>query len=186
MKLSERFDELASEARTAARETLLGTYYEAQARAFERAAQLVAAHEKVRVVCGYCEAVLTDAPDAFAAHDTVCERNPLVKRVAELETEVVRLRSFETLASIHRATIADLDAQLAWTPVSAGLPEVDRTTRAVLVVRDAHGGAMLLEPRYHEDGEWKWCSPEFPFGIKFGDGCTWEYRRLELPKGGES
>lgn len=46
MKLSERLDELASEARTAARETLLGTYYEAQARAFERAAQLAGAHER--------------------------------------------------------------------------------------------------------------------------------------------
>ncbi len=86
----------------------------------------------------------------------------------------------------YSAQVATLQSQLAWTPVSDGLPTVTRETRDVLVVRDQSGGAMLLEPRYHEDGEWKWSNPEFPFGIKFSDGCAWEYRRIELPKEGET
>ena len=114
----------------------------------------------------------------------------LQKRVAELECELQRraelYSSNET--ALRKTTedlqwhIRNLQSQLAWTPVAKGLPTVGRETRTVLVVRDTHGGALLLEPRYHEDGEWKWRNPEFPFGIKFGDGCDWQFRRIELPE----
>lgn len=104
---------------------------------------------------------------------------PIAKRVAELEENaILDLQLIED----QRKEIADLEAQLAWTPVSAGLPTADGGTNLRLVACDGKGGAMLLEPRLnYQNNEWKWCTPEFPFGIKFGEGCTWEFRRIELP-----
>jgi len=104
----------------------------------------------------------------------------LKDRVRSLQDSKCALCGEELHAAFDR--IADLQSQLAWTPVSAGLPTVSSETRAVLIVQDGAGGAMLLEPRYYEDGEWKWCCAEFPFGIKFATSCTWSFRRIELPE----
>lgn len=65
-----------------------------------------------KVTCGYCDAVIEDAPDAFAAHDATCERNPLVARVREVEDEHERAVTCNT--QLVRAA-AELQTELAAT-----------------------------------------------------------------------
>jgi len=78
-------------------------------------------HELIR--CGYCDALLEDAHEEFAAHDAVCQANPLVKRIAELERQnaalircVTSLTYSTNLLSatigLLRERVTELEAQL--------------------------------------------------------------------------
>lgn len=87
----------------------------------DRVAELEDALSKERDVSSIDLQVQREMRDATSA-DLQSQLDESQKRVAELEDEVIRLRSFETLANIHRATIADLQSRLTWTPVSTGLP----------------------------------------------------------------
>ena len=95
------------------------------------------------------------------------------KRVAELEAELTRLQDSKCALcgeELHAALdlVADLQSQLAWTPVSAGLP----TEPGLYEFTDGTCTACYEL----EDGRW--------FGNSRGQYTM--FRRIELPKGGES
>lgn len=134
-----------------------------------------------KVTCGYCDAVIEDAPDAFAEHDATCERNPLVMRVREVEAwKAAYLEWQETAAKL----IESLQSQLAWTPVAQGLPtepgcyEFLRDTDTVEI--DALD-IWRLDTELQSCTEWYWKDHDwFPSPLS-ARAYNW-FRRIELPE----
>lgn len=100
------------------------------------------------------------------------------KRVAELEAKQC---AHEAELAVAHEFIADLQSQLAWAPVSAGLP----TEPGYYLFGNDEPNLMLYRRTTH--AEWAW---ESVSGAKFTSErmCeTYEcYRRIELSKDGES
>jgi hypothetical protein len=143
---------------------------------------LQAAEPRTNVASCARSGAFTQAAELAEAYETQAESTnaELKKRVAELESDVNRLRAFETLASIHRATIADLESQLAWTPVSDGLP----TEPGWYVF---HGAEREPELLYGADtGRYSfWVGGSKTYDMEEMSHFSY-YRRIELPKEGET
>lgn len=88
-----------------------------------------------------------------------------------------------------RKCIADLQSQLAWTPVSAGLPTEPEDT---VLVRQRRTGGCIYGLLWNNGTTLHAVTEEQPCGLyEYGSPVEamrdWdEFRRIELPKGGES
>lgn len=111
----------------------------------------------------------------------------VTKRVAELEVQVKQLNDIaESLRdkvrwSQHRSDeqqniIDNLQSELAWTPVRDGLPTEDGAYE--FIDMQPSGSVKMFDLWVRRNGSWKTDPVEH-----------WDYnwfRRVELPKGGES
>lgn len=129
------------------------------------------------VECGYCATLLVDTLQAFTEHDASREQNPLVKRIAELEAwKVAYLEWQETAAKL----IERLQSQLAWTPVSEGLPAADTTDKWILLLAnsddpEAKWARFCMSPNGWHDG---YENTPYDYIV---DGYD-VFRRIELPE----
>lgn len=164
----------------------------ARSGAFTQAAELAEAYEM--------EAEFTNAELAklgaeleqnLAWRDTAlnqcqAQNAALTKRVAELEAKQC---AHEAELAVAHEFIADLQSQLAWTPVSAGLPTEPGWYVFYDSLRRFTGWLSCFELRRKDKWPWmddegdEWNQPEFEAHTT---SLYTHYRRIDLPKDGES
>lgn len=118
--------------------------------------------------------------------DLKAENAALTKRVAELE-EIADGRA--QLIDDQRETIESIQSQLAWTPVSEGLPTEPGGYEFYDSLRRFAGWLTCFELRQKLTWPWiddegdEWNQPEFAAHVR---SMYTHFRRIELPKEGET